>query len=193
MLQTDQVRITGLETDVTFSIKNIPAHECAGYINLPDGEVYTAPVRNSINGKVKFNVPTVYQGEAFKNITLEFVDGKITDATSDNNEEANIKLNKILNTDEGSRYIGEFALGVNPAITHPINDILFDEKIGGSFHLTPGFCYDNASNGNESGIHWDLICIQTPEYGGGEIYFDNILIRKDGDFLIPELLPLNIK
>lgn len=187
MNRTDKVRIVGVGTDLSFSIKDIPSKKCAGECNIPDGEVYTAPVRNSINGHVTYNTPSVYQGFTYENVRLEFKDGKIVNATANDSE----KINKVFDTDEGARYVGEFAIGVNPYILNPMKDILFDEKIMGSFHFTPGSCYDEASNGNDSAVHWDLVCIQTPEYGGGEIYFDDILIRKDGMFVIPELECLN--
>ena len=118
---------------------------------------------------------------------LTFENGKIVKATANDND----RIERIFNMDEGARYVGEFALGVNPYITKPMNNILFDEKIKGSFHFTPGNCYKDAYNGNSSAIHWDLVCIQTQEYGGGEIYFDDVLIRKDGMFVIPELEALN--
>jgi aminopeptidase len=187
MDQTDKVRIVGEGTDLTFSIKDIPVIKCDGKLNIPDGEVFTAPVRDSVNGVLTYNAPAVYQGFTYENIKLEFKDGKIVKATANNTE----KINKVLDTDEGARYIGEFAIGVNPYIETPMKDTLFDEKIRGSFHFTPGKCYDEASNGNSSSIHWDLVCIQRAEYGGGEIYFDDRLIRKDGLFVIPELKCLN--
>ena len=187
MNKTDKVRLVGKGTDLSFSIKDIPAVKCAGECNIPDGEVYTAPVRKSINGVVTYNTPSVYQGFTYEDIVLEFKDGKVVKATANDTE----KINKVFDTDEGARYVGEFAIGVNPYILNPMKDILFDEKIMGSFHFTPGSCYDEASNGNDSAVHWDLVCIQTPEYGGGEIYFDDVLIRKDGMFVIPELECLN--
>lgn len=101
------------------------------------------------------------------------------------------RINQVLDTDDGARYVGEFALGVNPYILNPMKDTLFDEKIMGSFHFTPGNCYDDAPNGNHSAIHWDLVCIQRPEYGGGRIWFDDVLIREDGRFVLPELDGLN--
>ena len=140
-----------------------------------------------MNGTLSYNTPAVYQGVTYENIRLEFTNGKITKATANHSD----KLNKVLDTDDGARYIGEFALGVNPYIKHPMKDTLFDEKIGGSFHFTPGNAYQNAFNGNRSAIHWDLVSIQTPEYGGGEIWFDDVLIRKDGRFVLPELEALN--
>ncbi|MCE5330093.1 aminopeptidase, partial [bacterium] len=187
MQKTDKIRLTGRGTDLSFSIKDMPAIKCAGKLNIPDGEVFTAPIKDSINGTITFNTPAVFQGVTFENIFFEFKNGKIINAASNNTR----RLNEILDTDEGSRYIGEFSFGVNPFITKPMKDGLFDEKISGSIHLTPGSCYDEASNGNNSSIHWDLVYIQTPEYDGGEIYMDDILIRKDGIFVVDELLPLN--
>ncbi|MBT2754417.1 aminopeptidase [Mesobacillus foraminis] len=187
MNKTDKVRITGPGTDLSFSIKDIPAIKCAGEMNIPDGEVYTSPVRNSVNGRITYNTPSPYQGFTFENVTLTFKDGKIIEASSNDSE----RLNRIFDTDEGARYIGEFAIGVNPYIQHPMQDILFDEKIDGSFHFTPGQCYEDAFNGNHSNIHWDMVNIQRKEYGGGEIYFDDHLIRKDGRFVLPELEGLN--
>lgn len=187
MEKTDKVHIKGKDTDITFSIKNIPAVKCAGEYNIPDGEVFTAPIKESVNGKVAFNCPAIYQGFTYEGIALEFKNGKIIRAQANDTK----RLNQVLDIDKGARHVGEFALGVNPYITKPIKDILFDEKIMGSFHLTPGNCYKEANNGNKSAIHLDLICIQTPEYGGGEIYFDDILIRKDGRFVVEELKALN--
>ncbi|PKK85481.1 MAG: aminopeptidase [Thermoplasmata archaeon HGW-Thermoplasmata-1] len=192
MNRTDKVRIKGPGTDLTFSIKGIGSKKCAGKLNIPDGEIFTAPVKNSVNGKISYTAKTIYQGTVFENIVLEFKDGKIVKATCNNTE----KLNEILDSDEGARYVGEFALGVNPYITRAMLDILFDEKICGSFHFTPGECYEECDNGNKSEIHWDMVCIQTPEYGGGEIWFDDEMIRKDGRF-VPEYLhclnPENLK
>ncbi len=187
MNKTDKVQIKGVGTDLTFSIKDIPAVKCAGEMNIPDGEVYTAPVKDSINGVITYNTPSDYQGFVYDNIRLTFEDGKIVDAVANDSE----RINKVFNTDEGARYVGEFAIGVNPYVLKPMKNTLFDEKIMGSFHLTPGMCYDDAPNGNKSAIHWDLVCIQTEEYGGGEMYFDDVLIRKNGIFVLPELFPLN--
>lgn len=187
MNRTDKVRIVGPGTDLTFSIKDIPAVPCAGQMNIPDGEVYTAPVRDSVNGVITYNAPSLYQGFTFENVCLEFKNGKIVKATANDTS----RINEIFNTDEGARYVGEFAIGVNPYVKQPMKDILFDEKIMGSFHFTPGNCYEDADNGNESSIHWDLVNIQTKEWGGGEIYFDDVLIRKDGMFVVEELLCLN--
>ncbi len=187
MEKTDKVRITGKGTDLSFSIKDIGVVKCSGLRNIPDGEVYTAPVKNSINGILTYNAPSLFHGFTFDNICLHFENGKIVKAEANDTE----RINKVFDTDEGARYIGEFAIGVNPYISKPMKDTLFDEKIKGSFHFTPGSCYEEASNGNDSAIHWDLVCIQTEEYGGGEIYFDDVLIRKNGIFVLPELECLN--
>ena len=188
MEKTDKVRILGPNTDITFSIKDMPAVPCCGNANIPDGELYTAPIKESVNGVITYNTPSPYHGNTYNNIRLEFKEGKIINATSIEHEE---ELNKIFDTDEGARYIGEFSLGFNPMITKPMGDILYDEKIMGSLHFTPGRCYEDSDNGNISSIHWDLVLIQTEEYGGGEIYFDDVLIRKDGKFVPHELKDLN--
>ena len=184
---TDKVHIKGPDTDLTFSIKGIPTMKSCGLRNIPDGEVFSAPVRDSVEGVITFNTPSISNGRTHENIRFEFSKGKIIKATSNYTH----CLNEVLDTDEGSRYIGEFAMGLNPHIHHPMGDLLFDEKITGSFHLTPGNAYATAFNGNKSAIHWDLVSIQTPEYGGGEIWFDDILVRKDGRFILPALTGLN--
>lgn len=184
---TDKVHIKGEGTDLTFSIKGMHGIKCDGKVNVPDGEVYTAPVKDSVNGYITYNAPAVYEGFTYENIKLEFKDGKIINATANDTE----RINKVFNTDDGARYVGEFAIGVNPYILHPMKDTLFDEKIAGSIHFTPGKSYEDCFNGNRSAIHWDLVYIQRPEYGGGEIYFDDVLIRKDGLFVIDELKQLN--
>ena len=187
MNNTDKVHIVSKNTDLTFSIKGIAAQKYCGNFNLPDGEVATAPVKNSVNGYITYNTETHFNGSKFNNVYFEFENGKIVKATSDNSE----LLNAILDTDEGARYIGEFALGLNPYIEKPVGDTLFDEKIKGSFHFTPGESLKDSDNGNRSAIHWDIVSIQTAEHGGGEIWFDDVLIRKDGIFVLEELKPLN--
>lgn len=187
MERTDRVHITGPGTDLRFSIKGIGAVACGGSHNIPDGEVFTAPVRDSVEGQIAYNAPTVYQGTSFDNVRLAFRKGRIVDAMSSNMK----RLNQILDADPGARHIGEFSLGFNPHILHPMRDILFDEKIAGSFHFTPGQAYREADNGNCSQVHWDLVCIQRKDYGGGEIRFDGRLIRKDGLFVLPALKSLN--
>ena len=188
MESADKVHITGPGTDLGFSIKSMPAIPCGGQYNIPDGEIFTAPVRDSVEGTVSYNAPTVYNGISFDSITLTFEKGKIVDASAGAKTAA---LKKILSSDEGASYIGEFAMGFNPHITSPMRDILFDEKIAGSFHFTPGQAYENADNGNRSRIHWDMVCIQTPEWGGGEISFDGKVVRRDGLFVGEGIEKLN--
>jgi len=189
MNRTDKVRVVSPGTDFTMSIKGIGAVPCTGERNIPDGECFSAPVKDSVNGVVQFNTVSLYQGIEFKDIRYVIKDGKIIEATAGANTD---KLNDILDTDEGARYFGEFAIGFNPHILHPMKDTLFDEKIAGSIHFTPGNAYDPpGGNGNKSAVHWDTVLIQRPDYGGGEIWFDDVLIRKDGLFTLPELLGLN--
>jgi aminopeptidase len=187
MRRTDRVEIKGPGTDLRFSIKGIGAQECGGLRNIPDGEVFSCPVRDSVEGVVQYNAPTVYLGTSFDSIRLVFRRGKVVEATSNNTK----RLNEILDSDEGARYVGEFAIGFNPHILEPMRDILFDEKIAGSFHFTPGQAYEDVGNGNKSQVHWDMVCIQRPEYGGGEIRFDGKLVRKDGLFVPKALQKLN--
>jgi aminopeptidase len=187
MLAADRVRITAPDTELTFSIKDIPVIPCNGERNIPDGEVFTAPVRDSINGHIHFNTQSSYQGTVFADIRFVFEEGKIVEATANETD----KLNAILDSDEGARYCGEWSLGTNNYVLHPMLDTLFDEKIGGSFHLTPGQAYEIADNGNRSRIHWDLVLIQRKDYGGGEVWFDDELIRKDGFFVPDGLQGLN--
>jgi aminopeptidase len=185
--RTDKVRVTGPGTDISFSVKGVGAVKCSGERNIPDGEVYTAPVRESVNGVIAYNTPSEERGFTFENIVFEVRDGKIVNASANDGE----RVNKLLDTDENARYFGEFAIGVNPYILRPMKDTLFDEKIAGSIHLTPGAAYEDAFNGNKSAVHWDLVLIQRADYGGGELWFDGALIRKDGLFVVPELEGLN--
>jgi aminopeptidase len=187
MRRTNRVRIVGPGTDLRFSIKGIGAKECGGQYNIPDGEVFSCPVRDSVEGFVQFYAPTVYLGSSFDNVRLGFTRGRITEATASNTR----RLTEILDSDAGARSIGEFALAFNPHILEPMRDILFDEKIAGSFHFTPGQAYAECGNGNQSQVHWDMVAIQRPEYGGGEIWFDEKLIRRDGLFLPKALQKLN--
>jgi len=187
MERTKHVKLVGPDTDLEFSIEGIPAIACGGMHNIPDGECFTAPVKDSVNGRIRYNTATIYEGTVFNDICLTFKNGRIIEATADKTT----RLNEILDTDEGARYVGEFAIGFNPYITTPMLDILFDEKIAGSFHFTPGQAYEDADNGNRSKVHWDMVMRQTQEAGGGEIYFDDVLIRKDGLFVHPDLQQLN--
>ncbi|HVY72007.1 MAG TPA: aminopeptidase [Verrucomicrobiae bacterium] len=187
MKRADRVQLKAPGTDLTFSIKGIGSQPCVGLRNIPDGEVFSCPVKNSVNGVIQFNTPTLYSGTRFERVRLEFKDGKVVDATSSNTK----RLNEILDTDAGARYVGEFSLGFHPYILNPMCDILFDEKIAGSLHFTPGQAYEVCDNGNRSAVHWDMVLIQRPEWGGGEVWFDGELIRKDGLFVPKDLKPLN--
>jgi len=190
MDKTDLVEIKGPgSTHLRFSIKDIGAVACTGEVNIPDGECFSCPVKDSVEGNIQFNTISLYQGTEFEGINYKLKQGKIVDAAAGSNTQ---KLNEILDTDEGARYIGEWSLGFNPFVLHPMKDTLFDEKIAGSFHFTPGNAYPPpGGNGNSSAIHWDTVMIQRPEYGGGEIWFDGVLIRKDGIFVLPVLEGLN--
>jgi aminopeptidase len=187
MKRADRVHLKSPGTDLTFSIKGIGAKMCRGDRNIPDGEVFSCPVKNSVNGVIQFNTPTIYSGTKFENVRLEFKDGRVINATANNTKQ----LNEILDTDAGARYVGEFSLGFNPFILNPMCDILFDEKIAGSLHFTPGQAYEECNNGNRSAVHWDMVLIQRPEWGGGEVWFDGELIRKNGLFVPKALKPLN--
>jgi aminopeptidase len=187
MKRADRVRLKSPGTDLTFSLKGIGAKMCKGDRNIPDGEVFSCPVKNSVNGVIQFNTPTIYAGTKFENVRLEFKDGKVVNTAANNTK----RLNEILDTDAGARYVGEFSLGFNPYILNPMCDILFDEKIAGSLHFTPGQAYEECDNGNRSAVHWDMVLIQRPEWGGGEVWFDGELIRKNGLFVPNDLKPLN--
>ncbi len=187
MKRADRVHLKGPGTDLRFSIQGIGARMCKGDRNIPDGEVYSCPVKDSVNGRIQYNAPTLYAGTKFENVCLEFKQGKVVKATANNTR----RLNEILDTDAGARYVGEFSLGVNPHILNPMCDILFDEKIAGSLHFTPGQAYEDCDNGNRSAVHWDMVLIQRREWGGGEIRFDDELIRRDGLFVPRDLKPLN--
>lgn len=189
MKRADKVKILGKGTDLTFSIKGIGATACTGHRNIPDGEVFSCPTKTSANGVITFNAPSIYNGFRFENVCLTLKNGKVVDAKANDNT----RVNKILDTDAGARFIGEFAVAFNPYITQPMGDILFDEKIDGSIHFTPGQAYEHCGNGNKSAVHWDLVLIQRKDYGGGELWFDGELIRKDGLFVPKDLQPLNPK
>lgn len=190
MEKTDKVRLTAEGTDIIFSIKDMPIIPCCGEMNIPDGEIYCGPVKNSVNGTIKYNTPSPYQSNVYEDVTLTFKDGKIISCKC-RNERDNDKLNEIFNTDEGARYVGEFSIGLNKDIMYPMGDILFDEKIIGSIHFTPGSSYKDSYNGNDSAIHWDMVLIQREDYGGGNIYFDDKLIRENGVFVLDSLKHLN--
>jgi aminopeptidase len=187
MARTDEVRLKGPGTDLRFSIRDIGVVPCYGRRNLPDGECFTAPVRDSVHGTIAFNTPSLYLGTTFRDIRFTFEGGRIVEAQG----EPAAQLRHLLDTDEGARYVGEFSFGFNPFIEQPMKDTLFDEKIAGSLHFTPGQAYKEADNGNRSRIHWDLVLIQRPDFGGGEIWMDGECVRRDGRFVVPDLEGLN--
>lgn len=187
MEKTDKVRIETPTTNLTFSIKGMPAIKCSGQCNIPDGEIYTAPIKNSINGTILFNIPAIDNGYEFRDIRLTFENGQIVDFDCNNKD----KFAEILDTDEGSRYMGEFAFGLNPYCTESVNDILFDEKMCSSIHMAIGSSYEDCFNGNKSAVHLDLIQKHTPKLGGGKIFFDDTLIYENGRFILPNLVDLN--
>ena len=174
-----QVHITAPGTDLSLSIEGRPFINCACQMNVPDGEIFTSPVEDSANGYVNFTYPSLYEGFEVRNVRLEFKDGKAVKATADKNEDY---LNQRLDTDAGSRYLGEFAIGTNERINRFTGQILFDEKIGGSFHLALGQGFpESKSENRDSAIHWDMICDLR---NGGEITVDGELFYKNGKFTI---------
>jgi len=185
--RSDRVRIVSPGTDLEFSIKGMPAVKCDGTMNIPDGEVYTAPVRESVQGVLSYNTPNEKDGFKFEQIVFKFKNGRIVDAHANDTT----RINAILDIDEGARYLGEFSFGLNPYITSPMLETLFDEKIAGSLHVTPGNAYEDCDNGNHSALHWDIVLMQDAASGGGEVWLDDRLIRKDGLFVVPELEALN--
>lgn len=177
---TDMIRMKGEGTDIEFSVKGQNWIPCFGKRNIPDGELFSSPILDSVNGHITY-APSVYQGKPFEFVKLEVKDGVVVDFDSSNNS----ALQEILDTDKGARRFGEFSFGLNPIIKEPMYDILFDEKIYGSNHLTLGKDYAIAPNGNSSNIHWDLVCI------GPDVYCDGELIRKGRIFVKDELKGLN--
>ncbi|MAG13943.1 MAG: aminopeptidase [Spirochaetales bacterium] len=182
--QAEEVRIVAPGTDLSFSIRDLQCSISAGTWNIPDGETAMQIVRDSVEGHITYNVPSSYQGYVFHGIRLTFSRGKIVNA------EANDKprIEAILDSDEGARYIGEFAVGVNPFLRRHMIDTLFDEKMAGSLHFTPG---GTAADGTRSLVHWDIVQSHLKHYGGGEISLDGRLWRKDGEFVDEHMQGLN--
>ncbi|MCH8567076.1 MAG: aminopeptidase [Balneolales bacterium] len=178
--KTDEIRLKGEGTDIRFSVKNQNWIPCYGTRNIPDGELFSSPIIDSVEGEISY-APSVYQGKPFEFVKLRVKQGKVVDFDSSDNE----GLRQILETDEGASRFGEFSFGTNPVIEKPMYDILFDEKIYGSNHLTLGQDYDIAPNGNHSSVHWDLVCI------GADVYLDGDLARKGRIFVSEELKGLN--
>ena len=172
-----QLRIVSKDTDISMSIAGRKWINCSGHENFPDGEVFTGPVEDSVNGHIRFSFPGIYAGKEIEDIRLEFKDGKVVKATAAKGEEL---LQALLDTDAGARYVGEVAVGTNFGIQKFTRNMLFDEKIGGTVHLAIGASYPESGGKNESGIHWDMLCDMRE---GGEIYADGQLIYKSGKFL----------
>jgi aminopeptidase len=173
-----QVRVTAPGTDLTLRIAGRKFINCDCTANVPDGEVFTGPVEDSVNGHVHFTYPTIFGGREVRDVRLWFENGKVVKATAGKNEDF---LLKTLDTDEGARYVGEFAIGTNKGIQQFTGEILFDEKIGGSFHMALGASYPETGGVNQSAIHWDMICDLR---SGGEIWVDGELMYQNGKFVI---------
>lgn len=176
-----ELHILSKGTDIKVGIDGRRWINCCGKVNFPDGEIFTSPVENNIHGHITFSFPAIYSGKEVENVYLEVKDGKVVKATASKGEDL---LNAYLDTDEGSRYFGEVAIGTNYSIQNFTKNILFDEKIGGTIHMAIGSAMPDAGGKNESAIHWDMICDMRD---GGEIYADGELFYKDGQFL-PEVL-----
>ena len=173
-----KIRLYSQETDLTLRIDNRLFISCDGHHNMPDGEVFTGPQENSMEGYVTFSYPAIYQGREVTGVRLTFREGKVVEAKAMKNE---IFLQKILDTDDGARYVGEFAIGTNEGIQQFTREILFDEKIGGTFHMALGAGYPETGSRNQSSIHWDMICDLRTE---GEIWVDDVLLHRNGRFVI---------
>ncbi len=172
------IRIEGEKTDITFNVKGRIWKSCAGECNFPDGEVYTSPVEDSAEGQIYFDFPQIYRGNEAQKVLLTLKGGKIIDAKAEKGEEF---LNSMLDMDEGSRFVGEIAIGTNDMIQDVTGNILFDEKIGGSIHMAAGASYPETGGKNISGLHWDLIKNMK---NSGKIYADGVLIYENGKFII---------
>jgi aminopeptidase len=174
----ERVHVVGPETDLRLNVAGRTFINCDGKYNMPDGEVFTGPVEDSVEGHVYFSYPAIYAGREVSGVRLWFENGQVVKATAEKNEDF---LRQTLDTDEGARRVGEFAIGTNKGITQFTRQILFDEKINGSFHMALGFSIPESGGQNESSIHWDMICDMRD---GGEIWVDDELLYKDGDFVI---------
>jgi aminopeptidase len=183
--RADRVQVEAPGTDLSFSLKGLPGVKADGQRNLPDGEVFSAPVRRSVEGIITFNCPTTYDGRTFESIVLEFSRGKAVKATCRSKEKA---LNRILDIDPGARYVGEFSFGTNRRIRAPVGSTLFDEKMFGSIHLALGNAYRRCFNGNRSAIHWDIV---TRLGRAGRVVIDGKTVFAKGRFTLPSLAPLN--
>jgi aminopeptidase len=176
----DVVTLQGPNVDLTLSIRGRRFNNSTGVYNMPDGEIYTGPVEESVNGWVKFTYPAIYGGVAVEGAELTFNRGRVETATAEKNQEY---LVKMLESDQGSRYLGEFAIGTNFDINKFTGNILFDEKIGGTFHMALGAGYPETGSKNKSSIHWDMICDLRTD---SEIRVDGELFYKNGQFVFAQ-------
>jgi aminopeptidase len=174
----DRATVRGENVDLSLSIKDRIFMNAAGEHNMPDGEVFTGPVEDSVQGWVRFSFPAVYQGNEVDGVELRFEQGRVVEAKAEKNEAF---LLRMLDTDAGARYLGEFAFGLNFGIDRHIKNILFDEKIGGTMHLALGAGYPDTGNNNQSAIHWDLICDMR---SGSEVTVDGQVVYRDGRFTL---------
>jgi len=172
------IRIVSVDTDISMSVAGRKWVNCCGRVNLPDGEIFTGPVEDSVNGKIRFSFPGIIEGKEVEDIRLVFKDGKVVEATAGKGEDL---LHALLATDEGATYVGEIAIGTNYQINRFTRHMLFDEKIGGTVHLAVGRSLPASLGKNESLIHWDMLCDMK---GCGKIYADGELIYEQGKFLI---------
>jgi len=177
-----RIRFVSDETDISMNIKGRTWVNCCGKVNFPDGEVFTGPVEDSVEGFIKFSYPAIFQGKKIENVRLRFDKGKVVEATADKGEEF---LLEILDTDPGARFVGEIAIGTNYGIDRLIKHMLFDEKIGGTIHLALGRSIPGSGGVNSSLIHWDMLCDMRKD---GKIYADDELIYKNGNFIIDQEL-----
>ncbi|MCK5145644.1 aminopeptidase [bacterium] len=176
--QVKHVRIVGEDTDLSYSCGGRTWVNCDGRYNFPDGEVFTGPIEDSVEGDIRFTFPGIYQGQEIEDIRLSFEKGRVVKASAKKGEEL---LNTILDTDEGARYVGEAAIGTNKGITRFTKNMLFDEKMGGTIHMAVGRGIPESGSKNVSAVHWDML---KDMKNGGEIYADGNLIYKDGKFTI---------
>jgi aminopeptidase len=173
----DQIVIQGENVDLKFSIRGRSFENCDGKFNFPDGEIFTGPVEDSANGYIRFSYPAIYSGQEVDDIELWFEDGKVVKENAGKGQDL---LTKMLNTDEGARFLGEWGLGTNYGIQRFTKNMLFDEKIGGTIHLAVGAGFPETGSKNDSGIHWDMLC----DMKDSEIWVDGDLLYKDGKFVV---------
>ena len=176
--KTKQIHVVGPDTDLKLEVTDRKWINCDGHENFPDGEIFTGPIEESLNGHIRYTYPACHFGREVEDVRLQFKDGKVIKATAAKNEEF---LSKMLESDKGAKYVGEFAFGTNPGIQRFTKNTLFDEKIGGTIHMAVGTGYPESGSKNKSAIHWDMVCDLRD---GGEVRVDGTLFLKDGKILI---------